>query len=59
VRLLLDSAVERRSRWAAIGAIAAKIGCTAEKRQCPGRQAERDRGKRAGPTTEVRDRIDV
>jgi transposase-like protein len=39
------------------GSIAAKIGCTAETLRRWVRQAERDRGKRAGPTSEERDRI--
>jgi transposase-like protein len=57
VRLMLDGAGEHGSQWAAIGSIAAKIGCTAETLRRWVRQAERDRGKRAGPTTEERDRI--
>ena len=36
-----------------------KIGCTAETLRRWVRQAERERGKRAGPTTEERDRIEV
>jgi transposase-like protein len=44
-------------QWAAIGSIAAKIGCTAETLRRWVRQAERDRDKRAGATTEERDRI--
>lgn len=57
VRMVLDGAGEHGSRWAAIGSIAAKIGCAAEtlRRWVP--QTERDRGKRAGPTTEDRERI--
>ena len=57
VRMVLDGAGEHGSRWAAIGSIAAKIGCTAETPRRWVRQAERDRGKRAGPTTEDRERI--
>ena len=57
VRLVLDGAGEHGSQWAAIGSIAAKIGCTAETLRRWVRQAERDRGKRAGPTTEAQDRI--
>jgi len=57
VRLVLDGAGEHGSQWAAIGSIAAKIGCTAETLRRWVRQAERDRGKWAGPTTEERDRI--
>jgi len=54
VRLVLEGAAEHGSQWAAI---AAKIGCTAETLRRWVRQAERDRGKRAVPTTEERDRI--
>jgi transposase len=57
VRLVLGGAGEHGSQWAAISSIAAKIGCTAETLRRWVRQAERDRGKRAGPTTEERDRI--
>ncbi len=32
VRLVLDGAEEHGSQWAAIGLIAAKIGCTSETR---------------------------
>ena len=57
VRMVLDGAGEHGSQWVAIGSIAAKIGCTAETLRRWVRQAERDRGKRAGPTSEDRDRI--
>ena len=57
VRMVLDGAGEHGSQWAAIGSIAAKIGCTAETLRRWVRQAERDGGKRAGPTTEDRERI--
>jgi transposase len=57
VRLVLDSAGEHGSRWAAINSIAAKIGCTAETLRRWVRQAERDRGKRPVPTSDERDRI--
>jgi transposase len=48
---------DHASQWAAIGSIAAKIGCTAETLRSWVRQAERDQGLRAGPTTEERERI--
>ena len=57
VRMVLDGVGEHGSQWAAIGSIAAKIGCTAETLRRWVRQAERDSGKRAGTTTEDRDRI--
>jgi transposase len=57
VRLVLDQGVDHASQWAAIGSIAGKIGCTAETLRKWVRQAERDAGQRAGPTTEDRERI--
>ena len=57
VRMVLDHGGDHASQWAAIGSIAAKIGCTAETLRKWVRQAERDRGLRAGPTTEERERI--
>ena len=48
---------EHASQWAAIGSIEAKIGCTAETLRGWVRQAERDQGKRAGPTTDDRERL--
>jgi transposase len=57
VRLVLEQQGEHGSQWAAIGSIAGKIGCTAETLRRWVRQAERDQGKRAGPTTSDRDRL--
>jgi transposase-like protein len=48
---------DHASQWAAIGSIAAKIGCTAETLRGWVRQAERDQGLRAGPTSDERERI--
>ena len=45
------------SQWAAIGSIAAKIGCTGETLRNWVRQAERDQGLRAGPPSDERERI--
>ena len=57
VRMVLDGGGDHASQWAAIGPIAAKIGCTSETLRKWVRQAERDRGVRAGPTTDERERI--
>lgn len=57
VRLVLEQGGEHGSQWAAIGSIAGKIGCTDETLRKWVRQAERDGGQRAGPTTEERERI--
>jgi transposase len=57
VRMVLDQASDHASQWAAIGSIAAKIGCTAETLRKWVRQTERDQGLRAGSTTEERERI--
>jgi transposase-like protein len=57
VRLVFEHEGEHESQWAAIGSIAAKIGCTAETLRKWVRQAERDRGRRAGLSTTERDRL--
>jgi transposase-like protein len=57
VRMVLEHGADHASQWAAIGSIAAKIGCTAETLRGWVRQAERDRGLRAGPTGDERERI--
>ena len=44
VRMVLDHGGDHASQWAAIGSIAAKIGCTAETLRKWVRQAERDAG---------------
>ena len=46
VRLVFENQGEHDSRWAAIGSIAGKIGCTAESLRRWVGQAERDQGKR-------------
>jgi transposase-like protein len=48
---------EHASQWAAINSIAAKIGCTGKTLRGWVRRAERDQGKRPGPTMDERDRI--
>ena len=46
-----------RIAMAAISSIAAKIGCTAETLRLWVRRTERDQGKRAGLTTDERERL--
>lgn len=57
VRLLFEHEREHASRWAAIGSIANKMGCTAETLRKWVMQAERDAGKRDGLTTNERERF--
>ena len=57
VRMVLEHGADHASQWAAIGSIAAKIGCTGETLRGWVRQAERDQGLRAGPTSDDRERI--
>ena len=57
VRLVRDQAGEHGSQWAAIEAIAPKVGCTTETLRRWVRQAERDSGQRAGLTTDERTRL--
>lgn len=57
VRLVLEQERDHGSQWGAIRSISEKVGCTAETLRRWVRQAERDSGRRAGPTTEERQRI--
>ncbi|HYD68371.1 IS3 family transposase [Azospirillum sp.] len=57
VRMVFDHEGDHASQWAAICSIAAKIGCNPETLRGWVRQAERDQGKRSGPTTDERERI--
>jgi transposase len=56
VRLVFEQQAAHESQWAAIGSIAAKMGCTAETLRKWVRQAERDGGARPGVTTSERER---
>lgn len=57
VRLVLEHQEEYESQWAAISSIASKIGCTAETLRRWIRQAEIDRGRRGGLTSDERQRM--
>ena len=57
VRLVLEQQDTYASQWAAIVSIAEKMGCSTEALRNWVRQAERDKGKRPGPTTPERERI--
>jgi len=59
VRMVLEHGADHASQWAAIGSIAAKIGCTAETLRGWVRQAERDQGLRSGSSSDERERIKV
>jgi transposase len=57
VRMVLEHGGDHASEWAAIGSIAAKIGCTGETLRKWVRQAERDQGSRPGLSSDERDRM--
>ena len=57
VRLVWETEEEHGSQWAAIRSISEKIGCTTETLRRWVREAERASGRRAGPTSEERERI--
>ena len=55
--LVLDHQSEHDLQWSAITSVAPKLGCTAETLRKWVRQAERDRGVRAGLSCEDRRRL--
>ncbi len=57
VRMVLEHQGDHASQWAAIQSIAGKLGCTTESLRRWVRQAERDLGKRAGLTSDERERL--
>ena len=57
VRMVSEHGGERALQCAAIGLIAAQIGCRAETLRQWVRQAERDQGLRGGPTTAEQERL--
>jgi transposase len=57
VRMVFEHEGEHASQWAAISSIEAKIGCNPETPRGWVRQAERDQGKRPGPTMDEQERI--
>ncbi len=57
VRLVLEHQNEYSSQWSAMCSIASKIGCTPETLRKWVRQAERDRGMRAGMSSDDRERL--
>jgi transposase len=57
VRMVFEHSGEHGSQWEAISSIASKIGCSSETLRNWVRQAERDRGLRAGLTTDERARL--
>ena len=57
VRLVLEHQGEHDSQWSAIPSVASKLGCTAETLRKWVRQAERDRGVRAGLRSDERERL--
>ena len=57
VRLVREQTPHHRSQWAAISAIAPKLGCTTETLRRWVREAERATGERPGPTRAEADRV--
>lgn len=57
VRMVLEHAAAHGSQWAAMEAMAPKLGCSAEALRRWVRQAEQDAGQRDGLTTTERQRL--
>jgi transposase-like protein len=57
IRMVREHGAEYPSQWAAIKAIAPKLGCTDETLRRWVRQAERDAGERPGLTTDERQQL--
>ena len=57
VRLVREQQIEHGSEWAAINSIASKLGCTPETLRLWVRQAEREAGRRAGPSSAESERV--
>jgi transposase-like protein len=57
VRMVFEHEREYESQWAAIVSIAQKIGCSGETLRNWVRRAERDKGGRAGPSSDERARV--
>ena len=57
VRMVLDNTGQHESRWAAIMSVSEKIGCVAQTLNEWVKKAEVDRGKRAGVTTDMSERL--
>jgi transposase-like protein len=57
VRTVQECQGEHGSQWGAIASVAGKLGCTAETLRRWVRQAERDEGRREGPTTPEKERL--
>lgn len=57
VRMVEEHGADHASQWAAIVSISGKIGCSPQTLHNWVAQAERDNGKRSGPTSEERERI--